>query len=299
MSFDRVNQNELNFGYISTHIMRVMREMLPRLSDLVINDIINLFRFESFIMLAMDENQEKRLEAFKLFVELLERSSTMSFYFTSVASAAGNAVINQMMLSTGNTAQNWSVNKENLIYEMANQLSRFDELDERFMQYCLTKILCMEFSFKKPVEPQMLKSQAPYILAKQSYFYLFLSLIYSARKSVSLCRSGLGILFELVDLEIIRVDYLISRAGLLQVLLNLLKFYSDPVNVKSSGEQDELNLMVTDLKNFLFLIGKLLLRLNENQELELFDYFINSLTYICFNSANNGTFNSSLLGLFI
>lgn len=292
ISLDRVNENDLNFGHISTQLMRVMREMLPRLGDLAINEIMHLFRFESFIMLVMDDNAEKRLEAFKLFLELMERSSTMSFYFASVASAAGNAMVTaattnpMMLMSSGSSSQHLAVNKENLVYAMANQLSRFDETDERFLQFCLSKLLCMEFNFKKPPDSQQLKSQTAYILGKQTYLYILVSLIYSARKALTLCRGGLCVLFELADLEIIRIDFLISRAGLIQMLINLLKFYSDPYCcVKSSNE--ELTAIVNDIKNFLCLIGRHLLRLNENQDLELFDYYINTLTYMCFNSANN------------
>lgn len=158
------------------------------------------------------------------------------------------------------------------------------------MQLCLTKMLGIEFNFKHMPDSQQLKSQTPYIIGKQSYFYLLISLIYSARNIVKLCRNGLNILYELVDLEIVRIDFLISRAGLLQMLINLLKFYSDStanLTIKRDTEKEHSD-VVNDLKNFLSLIGRLLLRLNENQDLELFDYYFNSLTYICFNSANNG-----------
>ena len=50
--------------------------------------------------------------------------------------------------SSSTSMQNWNINKENLIYSMANQLAKYDQLDEQFMQFCISKLICMEFNFK-------------------------------------------------------------------------------------------------------------------------------------------------------
>jgi hypothetical protein len=45
--------------------------------------------------------------------------------------------------------QNWNVNKDNLIYAMANQLCKFDQLDERFVTFCISKLINKPFDFRK------------------------------------------------------------------------------------------------------------------------------------------------------
>ncbi len=103
------------------------------------------------------------MEAFKLFLEIIERSSTMFFLFTSMASTAGNVMANVATLpgigggggGAQNTfarsfeQQNWIINKDNLIYAMANQLSKFDQLDERFATFCISKLINKSFDFRK------------------------------------------------------------------------------------------------------------------------------------------------------
>ena len=97
-----------------------------------------------------------------MFLEILERSSTISFLFTSVASTAGNVMANvatmpatismsgtQNSLTRTFEQQNWNVNKDNLIYAMSNQLSKFDQLDDRFIQFCISKLVNKPFDFRK------------------------------------------------------------------------------------------------------------------------------------------------------
>ena len=56
ISFDRFDENEQNFSLISSGLMRIMQGMLAILPDSMVNDILNLLKFESFIMFAMVEN---------------------------------------------------------------------------------------------------------------------------------------------------------------------------------------------------------------------------------------------------
>jgi hypothetical protein len=76
-----------------------------------------------------------------------------------VATAAGNVMVNvatnPVSLASQSTftrpfdQQNWNINKENLVYSMANQLSKYDQLDERFIEFCCNKILNQDFNLKK------------------------------------------------------------------------------------------------------------------------------------------------------
>jgi hypothetical protein len=83
----------------------------------------------------------------------------MFFLFTSMASTAGNVMANvatmqgigaaQSSLARTIEQQNWSINKDSLIYAMANQLSKFDQLDERFATFCISKLINKSFDFRK------------------------------------------------------------------------------------------------------------------------------------------------------
>ncbi len=63
-----------------------------------------------------------------------------------------------------------------------------------------------------------------------------------------------------------------SKAGLLQVLINLLKFYSS-----DDSSMLETLPVINELKNFISLINRALLKFNENQDSDNFSYFVNSL----------------------
>ena len=55
MSMDRfqLNENEKNFSVISAGLMEIMYDMITVLPDYMVNEILNLLKFESFIMFAM------------------------------------------------------------------------------------------------------------------------------------------------------------------------------------------------------------------------------------------------------
>ena len=311
------NENENNFSQISAGLMEIMYEMLINLPDSMINEILNLLKLESFIMLAMDENKEKRFTAFKIFLTLIERSSTMSFYITSslatVATAAGvvaNVAANPTSINSQSAftrqfeQQSWNLNKEYLIYAMCNQLNQYDQLDERMAEFCIEILINHPFSFKNIPDSQYLKSISSQIIYRINYVYLLTSLLYSSRKNMKLCQNILNFIHTLLEMDIVKVDFLISKAGLLQVLINLLKFYSDEsnyeviksqTNLKQLSEQNNNNnknsfdlLIINDLKNFFSLINRALLKFNENQDSDNFSYFINSLVSLCYDSSNIG-----------
>ncbi len=308
------NENENNFSQISAGLMEIMYEMLINLPDSMINEILNLLKLESFIMLAMDENKEKRFNAFKIFLTLIERSSTMSFYITSslatVATAAGvvaNVAANPTSINSQSAftrqfeQQSWNLNKEYLIYAMCNQLNQYDQLDERVAEFCIEMLINHPFSFKNMPDSQYLKSISSQIIYRINYLYLLTSLLYSSRKNMKLCQNILYFVHILLELDIVKVDFLISKAGLLQVLINLLKFYSDESNyeiIKLQTNLKQLNdphskngfdlIIINDLKNFISLINRALLKFNENQDSDNFSYFINSLVSLCYDSSNIG-----------
>jgi hypothetical protein len=295
------DQNGNNFSQISAGIMEIMHDMITILPDVIVNEILNLLKFESFIMFVMDDNEEKRFGAYRLFLTLLERSSSMSFLIASslakvssvssvVSGSATNAplLISQSQFARSLEQQNWSINKENLIYSMCNQLNQFDQQDERFVEYTISMLLSQPFTFRNIPDGQYLKSMSTKIGARLSYLYLLVSMVYSTRKKFSLCKKCLNFISILLENGIVKVDFLINRAGLLQVLFNLLNFISEQSLLgKQSSECDDI---FNDLKQFFCLLTRFLLRcLNENQEIyDNFNYFLNTLISVCYDSANVG-----------
>jgi len=277
LTLDRfqLNENENNFSKISAGLMEIMHDMLLTLPDSMVSEILNLLRFESFIMFTMDKNEEKRFGSFKIFLELIERSSSMLFYltasFVSVAqTAAGvvanvsatNSMANQNAISQpnmGNQQSYASTNKEFLIYAMCNQLNQFDQLDKRFAEFCIKLLINQPFSFDKLPDAGFLKSISGHITARLNYFYILIALMYSSRKNMKLCQNCLNFLKMLLELEIVKIDFLIAKAGLIQVLINLLKFFSDERNFPKEEKENELPILV-DLKSFFCLMTRLLLR---------------------------------------
>ena len=55
LSLDRfqLNENQANFSQISAGLMEIMYEMITILPDYNLNEILNLLKYESFIMFAM------------------------------------------------------------------------------------------------------------------------------------------------------------------------------------------------------------------------------------------------------
>ena len=49
----QMNENEKNFSQISASLMEIMYDMIMVLPDYLINEILNLLKYESFIMFAM------------------------------------------------------------------------------------------------------------------------------------------------------------------------------------------------------------------------------------------------------
>ena len=290
LTLDRfqLNENENNFSKISAGLMEIMHDMLLTLPDSMVSEILNLLRFESFIMFTMDKNEEKRFGSFKIFLELVERSSSMLFYLTasfvsaaqtaagvvatvassnSVATSASSQSQNSMAQSTISNQSNNATNKENLIYAMCNQLNQFDQLDKRFAEFCIKMLINQPFSFEKMPDAQFFKSNSGHITARLNYLYILIALMYSSRKNMKLCQSCLNFLKLLLELELVKIDFLIAKAGLLQVLINLLKFFSDAKNFHKSKDEKEflkdLPILV-DLKSFFCLMIRLLLRYVHN-----------------------------------
>jgi hypothetical protein len=48
-----MNENQKNFSQISASLMQIMYDMITVLPDYLINEILNLLKYESFIMFAM------------------------------------------------------------------------------------------------------------------------------------------------------------------------------------------------------------------------------------------------------
>lgn len=229
-------ENEANFQQISASLMEIMHDMLTVLPDHLIHEILNMLKYESFIMFAMDENPSKRFEAFRIFLTLIERSSNTSFLITSsiqsIVSAASTVTTSLTSASPQSALRsfeqqnsNWSVNKEHLIYAMCNQLNQFDQLEPRFPEFCISMLIGQPFQFKYQPDEHSLKSFTSAVSARSHYLPLIVSFLYSCRKNYQLCHQCMEFVAKLLRLELVRVDFIISKCGLLQVLFNLLRYY--------------------------------------------------------------------------
>jgi len=173
--------------------------MLIVLPDHLTIEILNLLRLDSFIMLAMDESPSKRFQAFRLFLTLLDKHTDKT---------------------------------DSLIYSMCNQLNQFDQLEARFPETCISILIGRPFSFRSSTNDEIiLREAAGHINERTAYVTILVSIIYSSRKNHVLCEYCLKFLGTLLKLELVRVDYLISKSGLLQVLFNLLRFFSEKTQV--------------------------------------------------------------------
>lgn len=279
--------NEKNFQIISASLMEIMHDMIIVLPDCLINEILNLLRYESFIMFAMDENQSKRFQAFRIFLTLIERSSTTSFLITSALVSVGTVASIAMNPSASQNAirnfeannSNWSANKEHLIYAMCNQLNLFDQTEYCFVECCISLLINQPFTFKKYSDELFLKTVASQIFSRVSYVTILVSLLYSTRKNSFLCLDSLKFITSLLKLELVKIDYLITKSGLLQVLFNLLRFFS-----QEPTEQEIMN----EMKKIFSLITRLLIRYNEIQDFDNFGFYLNSMVSLCYDSSNVG-----------
>ena len=284
--------NEKNFQEISASLMEIMHDMIIVLPDYLINEILNLLRYESFIMFAMDENQSKRFQAFRIFLTLIERSSATSFLITSslVSVASATGTVASMAINPGSSQNairnfetnnsNWSANKENLIYAMCNQLNLFDQSEYCFVEFCISLLINQPFTFKNYTDESFLKTVASQILSRVNYVTILVSFLYSTRKSFQLCLDCMKFITSLLKLELIKIDYLISKSGLLQVLFNLLRYFSEISN--------ETNEIMNEMKKLFSLLTRLLIRYNETQDFDNFGFYLNSMVSLCYDSSNVG-----------
>jgi hypothetical protein len=83
-------ENERNFQQISASLMEIMHDMLSVLPDYLVGEILGMLKYESFIMFAMDESACKRFAALRLFLSLLERSSTAVSLVSAATSVTNN-----------------------------------------------------------------------------------------------------------------------------------------------------------------------------------------------------------------
>jgi len=109
-------------------------------------------------------------------------------------------------------------------------------------------------------------------------------LLYSTRKSIQLCHQTLHFLTLLLQCDIVKIDFLISKAGLIQVLFNLLRFFSDTYYQSTSSSKE----IISDLKQLFCVVTRCLLRFNESQDVDNFSFYLNSIISLCYDSSNIG-----------
>ena len=109
-------------------------------------------------------------------------------------------------------------------------------------------------------------------------------MLYSTRKTIQLCHQTLQFITLLLQCDIVKIDFLISKAGLIQVLFNLLRFFSD-TNYQSASSSKEI---INDLKQLFCIVTRCLLRFNESQDVDNFSFYLNSIISLCYDSSNIG-----------
>ena len=109
-------------------------------------------------------------------------------------------------------------------------------------------------------------------------------MLYSTRKSIQLCHHTLHFLTLLLQCDIVKIDFLISKAGLIQVLFNLLRFFSDTYYQSTSSSKE----IISDLKQLFCVVTRCLLRFNESQDVDNFSFYLNSIISLCYDSSNIG-----------
>lgn len=109
-------------------------------------------------------------------------------------------------------------------------------------------------------------------------------MLYSTRKSIQLCHQTLHFLTLLLQCDIVKIDFLISKAGLIQVLFNLLRFFSDTYYQSTSSSKE----IISDLKQLFCVVTRCLLRFNESQDVDNFSFYLNSIISLCYDSSNIG-----------
>ena len=144
-------------------------------------------------------------------------------------------------------------------------------------------------------DQQTLKGLSSQIMSRVSYFFFLIPLMYTTRKNATLCNMCLKFVNNLLECEMIKIDVIIVRGGLVQILFNLLKYYSDNSNnFEPKHEQDKKlagdseSQMIKDLKRLFCTVARQLLKLNENSDTDNLVYFLNSLLYLCYESSNIG-----------
>lgn len=177
-----------------------------------------------FIMLSMDNNEKKRLYSYKLFLILIDRNTNLSVR-----------------------------EKDCLIYSMCNQLYQYEHSDEKFIEYTISVLLNQKFCFNNVNMPSIVNTSnnkasinfdyayLKYFLSQISsriiYINLFNSLLYTIRKQTQLLHKCLQLLIQLFDYNefVSKIDYLLYRSFILNVLFNLLHYYT--VEYQSDSNQ--------------------------------------------------------------
>lgn len=189
------------------------------------------------------------------------------------------------------------------IYAMCNQLNQFNNTDPRFAETCMSLLLGIPFTFKYMPDENSLKLSADHINARLGYVIILVSLLYSTRQSLTLCQSCLRFVAMLMRLELVKVDYLISRSGLLQVLFNLLRFFSEKMDKEQiqsenvAKETEDQFTIMNDMKQVFGLITRLLIGRSESADnVDNYTAYLNTIVSLCYDSTNIGyeRFNNQL-----
>jgi hypothetical protein len=293
MAFEGLEENENgnNFSIISAGLLQIMCDMLNTVTSPVSqsNESLQSTEFIKpgiFIMLAMDKNEKKRLYSYKLFLILVDRNINISN----------------------------SREKEYLIYAMCNQLYQFYQNDEKFFEYTISIIINQIFNFASDsihleIDHNYLKPLIGNILSRLIYFNLLIALIYTARKNLKLLHKCLKFLILLFDFNEIsnKIDHILNKSALLQILLNLLHYFTvEYVAVETEAQsfpQNETininsNNIVNDLKELFCIIVRSLFKqpdvIDNVQKIENYSYIFSILINYSYESVNIGNYSISL-----
>ena len=279
------NENGNNFSIISAGLLQIMCDMLNTVTSPLSQSSESLQSTEFikpgiFIMLTMDKNEKKRLYSYKLFLILVDRNINISN----------------------------SREKEYLIYAMCNQLYQFYQNDEKFFEYTISIIINQIFNFASDsihleIDHNYLKPLIGNIVSRLIYVNLLISLIYTARKNLKLLHKCLHFLILLFDFHEIssRIDQILNKSSLLQILLNLLHYFTVEY-IASESEPQSLpqyestiinsNDIVNDLKELFCLIVRSLFKqpdsIDNVQKIENYSYIFSLFINYTYESVNIG-----------
>lgn len=250
---------------ISIGIMEIVYDLLKIMPDSILVELLSSknIQFETYIMLVMSPNKQKRLKSLNIFLHLLRKLQNQ-------------------------TIQSLIFNKDYLIHSMINQLNQNDELSEEFYLNLLSSMLDENFNdFDEVLNIVEVKK-----ISDTDFLTILIGILYKSRVDLKLCKNILLVIYKILDSNNQKfiVEQLIYQIGFIQVLLKLIYYFT--VDYRNLQEDEEnVKRILTYLKDLICLIFKTSFKSVLNTELrdsnDIFILLMQSLTTLCFETATN------------